>query len=88
MNRRNVFTTLTAGFAAAGAATAQDGTGNAMRDILMASQKEKKGVTLYVAGQTIAMVVTMVGLEFVEGRNREMSKIVVKLTSIDAAGMA
>ena len=73
---------------AAGAATAQDGTGNAMRDILMASQKEKKGVTLYVAGQTIAMVVTMVGLEFVEGRNREMSKIVVKLTSIDAAAIA
>jgi hypothetical protein len=88
MNRRNVFSALTAGFAAAGAATAQDGTGNAMRDILMASQKEKKGVTLYVAGQTIAMVVTMVGLEFVEGRNREMSKIVVKLTSIDAAAMA
>ena len=88
MNRRNVFTALAAGVAAASVSNAQDGSGNALRDLLLASQKEKKGVTLYVAGQTIAMVVTMVGLEFVEGRNREMSKIVVKLTSIDGAAMA
>jgi hypothetical protein len=41
-----------------------------------------------VKGQQIALVVTAVGTEFVEGRNREQSKIVIRLTAIDAVTMA
>lgn len=86
MNRRNVLPLLAA-FAGAAATATAAGT-NPLMDLLNASMKEKKGVNVYVKGQQIALVVTMVGLEFVEGRNREQSKIVIRLTAIDAVTMA
>jgi len=86
MNRRNLIPVLAA-FAGA-AATATAATTNPLMDLLNASMKEKKGVNVYVKGQQIALVVTMVGLEFVEGRNREQSKIVIRLAAIDAVTMA
>lgn len=58
------------------------------RELLLASQKEQKGVQLYVNGQTIGMVVSGVGLEYVEGRNREYSKILVRMDKIDAVAKA
>ncbi len=54
------------------------------RELLLASQKENKSVQLYVAGQAIPMLVTAVGLEFVEGKSREFSKILVRMDKIDA----
>jgi hypothetical protein len=57
-------------------------------DLLNASMKEKKGVNVYVKGQQIALVVTVVGQDFIEGRNREQSKIVIRLAAIDAVTMA
>lgn len=86
MNRRNLIPVLAA-FAGA-AATATAAPANPLMALLEASMKEKKGVNVYVKGQQIALVVTTVGLEFVEGRNREQSKIVIRLTAIDAATMA
>ncbi len=86
MNRRQLIPALAA-FAGA-ATTVSAAEGNPMMDLLVASSKEKKGVTLYVNGQQIAMLVTNLGMEFVEGRNREQSKIVVRLTAIDAVTMA
>ena len=58
------------------------------REILLASQKDQKGVQLYVNGQTIALVVTAVGLEYVEGKSREYSRILVRMDKIDAAAKA
>ena len=43
------------------------------RELLLASQKENKSVQLYVNGQAIPMLVTAVGLEFVEGKSREFT---------------
>lgn len=59
-----------------------------IREILLASQKDQKGVQVYVNGQTIALVATAVGLEFVEGKSREYSKILVRLDKIDAIAKA
>ena len=86
MNRRNLIPALAA-FAGA-AATASAAEGNAMLDLLAASAKEKKGVTVYVKGQQIGMLVTNLGLEFVEGRSQAQSRIVVRITAIDAVTMA
>lgn len=55
------------------------------RELLLAAQQEQKGVQLYVGGQTISLIVTGVGLEYVEGRNREYGKILVRMDKIDAA---
>jgi hypothetical protein len=87
MNRRNLIPALAA-LAAAGAASAEPATDNPMRDLLAASAKDKKGVTLHVHGQQIACLVTNLGLEFVEGRSQAQSRIVVRLTAIDAVTMA
>ena len=86
MNRRNVLPVLAAFAGAAATATAAET--NPLMALLNASLKDKKGVNVYVKGQQIALVVTAVGMEFVEGRNREQSKVVIRLTAIDAATMA
>jgi len=85
MKRRNLIPVLAA-FAGA-AATASAAEANPLIDTLSASMKEKKGVTVYVNGQQIGMLVTRVGMEFVEGRSQAQSKIVIRLTAIDAVTM-
>jgi hypothetical protein len=86
MNRRNLIPVLAAFAGAAATATAAEG--NPMMDLLAASAKEKKGVTVYVKGQQIGMLVTQLGLDFVEGRSQAQSRIIVRLTAIDAVTMA
>ncbi len=58
------------------------------RSILEASQKEKKGLMLYVKGQAIPGVVLKVDAEAVELRSREYGRIVVRIDSLDAVAMA
>ena len=58
------------------------------QQVLEASLNEKKGVMVYVKGQSIPGVVTKINAESVELRSREYSKIVVKLESIDAVAMS
>jgi hypothetical protein len=58
------------------------------KSLLEASQQEKRGVVLYVKGQQIAGAVLRIDAETVEMRNREYSRIVVRLDSIDAAAMS
>lgn len=85
MTRRLIPFTLAAAFVAS-AQPSPDG--DWIMNLLRASMETKKGVTLHVKGQTISMVVTAIGDHFVEGRNQQASKIVVRLVSIDAAIMA
>ncbi len=61
---------------------------NGIVSILQASLQNKKGVTLYVKGQSIAMLVTALGNAQVEGRSQQFGRIVVKVDSIDAAAIA
>ncbi len=87
MTRRTHLALLTA--AAAGAGSPVFGKDNSMLlEILEASQKDKKGVNLYVRGQALPGVVTRIDSEFVELRSREYSRIVVRLGSIDAAALS
>lgn len=49
------------------------------------SQKEKKGLTFFVQGQTIPGVVTkMVGDDAIEVRNQTSNRIIIRLDRIDA----
>ena len=59
-----------------------------MKEMLESSQNDKKSVTLYVKGQTIGGLVTKMAGEFVELRNREFGRIMVRIDAIDAAAMA
>ncbi len=88
MTRRLSLLSLTAGLAAGFANAQPSPDGDWIMNLLRQSMETKKGVTLHVNGQTIPMVVTAIGDHFVEGRSQQSSKIVVRLTSIDAALMA
>ncbi len=88
MTRRLIPFTIAAGFGTMLASGQQNPSGDWILSLLHASMESKKGVTLNVRGQNMAMVVTSVGDHFVEGRNQQMSRIVVRLASIDAASMA
>ena len=61
---------------------------NSMRELFEASQKDKKGLMLYVKGQSIAGVVVNLSADTVEMRSREYSRIIVKIESIDAVAMS
>ncbi|MGD8376650.1 MAG: hypothetical protein PVF68_10965 [Acidobacteriota bacterium] len=55
------------------------------RGMLEKSRDEKKGVTLFLPGHTLAIVVTEIhGAEAVEGRNQEYGRVVVPLDDIIA----
>jgi hypothetical protein len=66
-------------------ASAQSQSVQAFRDLLERSEKEKKGLTFYVRGQTISgIVVKIIGSEAVEVRNQTFSRVIIKIDSIDA----
>ena len=87
MTRRAQVTVL----AAALAGTSLDLEGkesDAMRELLEFSQNEKKGVMLYLNGQSIGGVVTKITADMVELRSREYSRILVKIDAITAAAVS
>ena len=86
MTRRTHITMLAAAVAAASPAEAKEiGT---MRELLEASQNDKKGLMIYVKGQSIAGAVVKIGTDIVELRSREYSRIMVKIDAIDAIAMS
>ena len=69
--------------AAAGAAAADAIKG--IEQALVAAQQDKRGITLYVAGQTIGGAVTRVEPgQWVEMKNQTSGKIIVRIDRIDA----
>ena len=60
---------------------------NTMRELLESSQSEKKSVTVYLRGQTIGGGVVKLTADTVELRNREYSRIVIRLDAIEAVAM-
>ena len=52
------------------------------------SLAEKKGITVWLCGNSVGLVVTKIGDGFIAGKNRELSEIVVLTERIDAAGVA
>ena len=68
---------------ASGAATAADAV-KGIEQALVAAQQDKRGITLYVSGQTIAGAVTKVEPgQWVEMKNQTSGKIVVRIDRID-----
>ena len=66
-------------------ASAQSQSGQAFRELLDRSEKDKKGLTFFVKGQTISgIVVKIIGSEAVEVRNQTFGRIIIRLESIDA----
>src|SRR5436309_13594822 len=66
-------------------ASAQTQLAQNYRELLDRSEKEKKGLTFYVKGQTISgVVVRVIGADAVEVRNQTFSRIIIRLVSIDA----
>jgi endonuclease YncB( thermonuclease family) len=66
-----------------GAAHAADAA-HGIEQALTAAQQDKRGITLYVNGQTIGGAVTRVEPgQWVELKNQQSSKIVVRLDRID-----
>jgi hypothetical protein len=90
MTRRTHVQLLATALTAGSLASGKDN--DTMHELFQASLKEKKGLTLYVKGQTIAGVVVSVGGgvggDTLELRSREYSRIVVRFESIDAVAMA
>ena len=57
----------------------------AYQELFTASQKEKRGLTFHVNGQSIPGVVTrVIGSEAVEVRNQSHGRIVIRIDRIDA----
>ena len=86
MTRRTCFTVFAATLAAS--TTLKGKENDTMRELLEASQNEKKGVMLYVKGQSIAGAVVKLSGDTVELRSCEYSRIVVRVDSIDAVAMS
>jgi hypothetical protein len=60
----------------------------AYQELFAASQKEKRGLTFHVRGQTIGgAVVRVIGNEAVEIRNQQFGRIIIRLESVDAVAM-
>jgi hypothetical protein len=60
----------------------------ALEDACNAAMASKRGVTLYVNGQTIAGAITKIEPgKYVELRSQEFSRIVVRWETIDAIAM-
>jgi hypothetical protein len=86
MTRRTCIAAFAAAVAASSTLSGKET--STMREILEASQNEKKSVLLYVKGQTIGGLVVKMTADTAELRNREYSKIVVRIEAIDAAAMS
>jgi hypothetical protein len=62
--------------------------GRALEEVLLAAQQAKRGINLYVNGQVIGgAVVRLESGAFVELRNQEFGRIVVRLDRIDGVAM-
>jgi hypothetical protein len=80
---RHTLLAIVIALAAAGAAAADAAQG--IEQALQAAQQDKRGITLYVHGQTIGGAVTRVEPgQWVELRNQTASRIIVRLDRIDA----
>jgi hypothetical protein len=88
MTRRLIPFTLASAFIASQAQAQGNTSGDWIMPLLRSSMETKKGVTLHVKGQAISIMVTAIGDQFVEGRNQQYSKFVVRLAAIDAAAIA
>lgn len=52
------------------------------------SKKDKKGLTIYLSGQSVAVVVTeLIGTELIVGKNREYDQVMIRVDQISGLAM-
>jgi hypothetical protein len=82
--RNVIFAALVSAGSSAGGTFAQDGSG-VFTQLLEQSMKDKRGIKLYLNGETVAgAVVKIEGSQWVELRSQEFSRIVVRIDRINA----
>ena len=55
------------------------------KELIELSHKEKRGLTIFIKGQTIAGIVTqIIGLEAIEVRNQTYSRVIIRLDAVEA----
>jgi len=55
------------------------------KELIELSHKEKRGLTIFIEGQTIAGIVTrIIGLEAIEVRNQTFSRVIIRLDAVEA----
>ena len=89
---RKTFFGMGLGMAMAGAsmsgASAAEPSKSGLEDALNAAMQSKRGITVYVNGQTIGGAVTRIEAgSFVELRNQEFGRIVVRWERIDGVAL-
>jgi hypothetical protein len=78
-----------AALAAPGLACSQEIGMNPFEELFEVSRTEKKGLTFYVGGQTIAGIVLRVNAsQTVEVRNQTHSRVIIRLDRVDAVALA
>jgi hypothetical protein len=59
------------------------------KELIQVSHDEKRGLTIFIKGQTIAGIVTrIIGLDAIEVRNQTHSKIIIRLDAVDAMAIS
>ena len=59
------------------------------KELIELSHQEKRGLTIFINGQTIAGIVTqIIGLEAIEVRNQTFSKVIIRLEAVDAMAIS
>lgn len=55
------------------------------KELIELSHKEKRGLTIFIKGQTISGIVTqIIGLEAIEVRNQTFRRVIIRLDAVDA----
>jgi hypothetical protein len=55
------------------------------KELIELSHKEKRGLTIFIKGQTISGIVTrVIGLEAIEVRNQTFSRVIIRLDAVEA----
>ena len=59
------------------------------KELIELSYKEKRGLTIFIKGQTIAgIVIQIIGLEAIEVRNQTFTKVIIRLDAVDAMAIS
>jgi hypothetical protein len=59
------------------------------RELIEASLKEKRGLTIFIKGQAIAgVVIEIIGLEAIAVRSQTFSKVIIRLDAVDALAIS
>ena len=55
------------------------------KELIELSHKEKRGLTIFIKGQTISGFVTqIIGLEAIEVRNQTYRRVIIRLDAVEA----